>query len=160
MSKYSPNHYQRPAGGTVAHKLCLLVPFRDRFEELTDFVPQITDFLESQNVFDTEIFVVNQDDDLRFNRAFLLNIGFIESQKKKSSIEAGDAYKETCDYVALHDVDLVPKNPKIRYEFPAEGPLHLSAPGLHPIERYDYPDFIGGILLITSQHMRYSMMIL
>lgn len=123
-------------------KLCILVPFRDRFDELTQFVPHMTRYLHNQGVAH-DIFVINQVDGYRFNRASLLNAGFLESQKEMSP----------CDYVALHDVDLVPKNPKIRYDqFPASGPMHLAPPGLHP--KYDFPDFMGGILLLTSAHFK------
>ena len=41
------------------HSMCILIPFRDRFEELTEFVPQMTDFLKRQNV-KHKIVVVNQ----------------------------------------------------------------------------------------------------
>ena len=126
------------------HHLCILVPFRDRFEELTQFVPQMTAFLERQGV-SHQIFILNQVDGFRFNRAALLNAGFLESQKNSDP--------PPCDYLALHDVDLVPKNPKIRYDvYPESGPVHLAAPGLHP--RYDYPDFMGGILLMSSAHYK------
>ena len=54
-----------------------------------------------------------------------------------------------CDYIALHDVDLIPVNPKLSYAYPVNGPYHLAAPGLHP--KYDYSTFIGGILLITRE---------
>ena len=47
----------------------------------------------------------------------------------------------------MHDVDLLPQNPKLLYKFPENGPLHISSPDLHP--KYDYPTFIGGILLIS-----------
>ena len=30
------------------------------------------------------------------------------------------------------------------------GPFHVAAPGLHP--KYDYPTFLGGILLISREH--------
>ena len=49
----------------------------------------------------------------------------------------------------MHDVDLLPQNPKLIYSFPDKGPLHISSPGLHP--KYDYPTFIGGILLISRK---------
>lgn len=52
-----------------------------------------------------------------------------------------------CDYVALHDVDLLPLNPALVYEFPSDGPYHVAAPHLHP--RYHYPTFTGGVLLIN-----------
>ena len=50
----------------------------------------------------------------------------------------------------MHDVDLLPINPELSYAFPADGPMHIAAPDLHP--QYHYEKFIGGILLITSKH--------
>ena len=60
--------------------------------------------------------------------------------------------ESTYDYIAIHDVDLIPENPNITYQFPELGPYHLSAPGLHP--KYNYEKFLGGILLITRDHFR------
>ena len=54
------------------------------------------------------------------------------------------------DYVAVHDVDLIPANQNITYYFPELGPYHVSPPGLHP--KYNYEKFLGGILLITREH--------
>ena len=69
-----------------------------------------------------------------------MNVGFRETEN------AG------CDYLALHDVDLIPINDKLTYLYPKEGPYHIAAPGLHPL--YDYANFIGGILLISRRHFR------
>lgn len=41
------------------HRLAILVPFRDRFEELLIFVPHMRKFLDKQNI-DYHIFVLNQ----------------------------------------------------------------------------------------------------
>lgn len=120
------------------HKLCIIVPFRDRFEELLEFAPYIKTFLDKQGV-EHEVWVVNQADKWRFNRAYLINVGFHESSK-------------TCDYIAMHDVDLLPQNPDLLYRFPEKGPLHISSHELHP--KYDYPTFIGGILLISRKHYK------
>ena len=49
------------------HSLCILVPFRDRFEELTDFVPKISRFLDNQNI-DHKIIVINQVSCMMFER--------------------------------------------------------------------------------------------
>ncbi|KAG0696232.1 Beta-1,4-galactosyltransferase 7 [Chionoecetes opilio] len=120
------------------HKLALLIPFRDRFEELLEFVPYIHNFLDKQHK-NHHVFVINQVDNLRFNRASLLNVGFLESGAE-------------CDHIAMHDVDLLPTNPEVTYQFPEEGPYHVSAPHLHP--RYHYPTFIGGILLVRREQFR------
>ena len=79
----------------------------------------------------------SQFSDCRFNRASLLNIGFLHS-------------KEDCDYIVLHDVDLLPKNTKLsyKYEMVEDGPHHVSSPDLHP--KYHYETFVGGILMMKS----------
>ena len=56
--------------------------------------------------------------------------------------------EDKSDYVALHDVDLLPINPKLAYTFPAY-PFHVSAPWLHP--NYHYKTFIGCGLLPAYQ---------
>lgn len=71
----------------------------------------------------------------RFNRASLLNVGFLEARNNN------------CDYIAMHDVDLLPLNKDLYYGFPEKGPFHVSAPFLHP--KYHYPAFVGGILIMS-----------
>ncbi|XP_066157310.1 beta-1,4-galactosyltransferase 7 isoform X1 [Euwallacea fornicatus] len=117
------------------HKLAVLVPFRNRFEELLVFAPHLHQFIASQGV-NHQIFVLNQVDLFRFNRASLINVGYLFT-------------KQNFDYIAMHDVDLLPLNKELKYYYPSQ-PLHLAAPELHP--RYHYPKFIGGILLINREH--------
>lgn len=114
------------------HRLAVLVPFRNRFEELLVFAPYIHKFLNAQGV-DHQIFVLNQVDQYRFNRASLINVGYLFT-------------KNEYDYIAMHDVDLLPLNSELKYYYPTQ-PFHLAAPELHP--RYNYSKFIGGILLIN-----------
>lgn len=120
------------------HNLAIIVPFRDRFDELLEFVPHMTKFLTKQSV-SHHIFILNQRDSFRFNRASLINVGFKFTESK-------------FDYIAMHDVDLLPLNDELRYLYPEDGPLHVSAPKLHP--KYHYEKYIGGILLITREHYR------
>ncbi|KAI4788144.1 hypothetical protein KUCAC02_036042, partial [Chaenocephalus aceratus] len=100
------------------HKLALIVPFRDRFDELLVFLPFMQDFLNKKKIRH-KILVINQVDHYRFNRASLINVGFLES---------GD----DTDYLAMHDVDLLPLNEALDYGFPSEGPFHVASPELHP----------------------------
>ncbi|EPB66945.1 N-acetyllactosaminide 3-alpha-galactosyltransferase [Ancylostoma ceylanicum] len=96
------------------------VPFRDRNEELSEFAPYLARFLHEQMV-DHYILVMNQTDEYRFNRASLINVGWLESDRLG------------CDYMVMHDVDLLPLNPQISYGFPGEGTVrHISAPQYHP----------------------------
>jgi len=142
------------------HKLAVIVPFRDRFDELLIFVPHMNKFLTNQlgpNNF--QIFIINQADMFRFNRASLINVGYYL------------ALENECDYMVMHDVDLLPNNGEISYEFPDEknpeqnskytyntmetsstdkattSVYHLSSPEYHP--KYHYSKYIGGVLLMT-----------
>lgn len=137
-------------------KLAIIVPFRDRFEELLHFAPHMNRFLSEQKI-PHHIFIVNQVDRFRFNRASLINVGFLST-------------KDRFDYICMHDVDLLPLNNDLKYDFPVNGPFHVAAPGLHP--KYNYvsktsgllmqaiyfstsssqPTFIGGIVLIRKEH--------
>ncbi|VDO63338.1 unnamed protein product [Heligmosomoides polygyrus] len=119
----------------VSDKPRYLMPFRDRDAELDEFAPYMTRFLRGQLV-DHYIMVLNQTDEFRFNRASLINVGWLESDRLG------------CDYMVMHDVDLLPLNPEINYRYPGEGVVrHISAPQYHP--KYNYSKFIGGVLMLT-----------
>uniref|UniRef100_A0A8C0MDS4 Beta-1,4-galactosyltransferase n=1 Tax=Canis lupus familiaris TaxID=9615 RepID=A0A8C0MDS4_CANLF len=118
------------------HRLAVLVPFRERFEELLVFVPHLHRFLSRKKI-PHHIYVLNQVDHFRFNRAALINVGFLESSN-------------STDYIAMHDVDLLPLNEELDYGFPEAGPFHVASPELHPL--YHYKTYVGGILLLSKQH--------
>ncbi|MEE6479899.1 hypothetical protein FKM82_012405 [Ascaphus truei] len=118
------------------HRLAVLIPFRERFEELLSFVPHMHQYLSEKKILH-HIFVINQVDHFRFNRASLINVGFLESGNET-------------DYIAMHDVDLLPLNPDLDYGYPEKGPFHVASPELHPL--YHYKTYVGGILLLTKKH--------
>jgi xylosylprotein 4-beta-galactosyltransferase len=117
--------------------LCVLVPYRDRLQELQEFIPHMKKFLHAQGV-DHRFIILNQTDSLRFNRASLINVGWFEADRLR------------CNYLVMHDVDLLPQNPALNYSYPGIGVVrHIAAGKYHPKKRYDYPKFIGGILILT-----------
>ena len=73
----------------------------------------------------------------RFNRASLINVGFLVARN------------DSHDYIAMHDVDLLPLNKDLNYGYPENGPFHVAAPHLHP--KYHYKTFVGGILLLSVE---------
>ena len=73
------------------NKLDVIVPYRNRYEQLTAFKESITKYLESKNI-NFELIIVEQDNAKLFNRGMLLNIGF------KYALE------HECDYVVFHDI--------------------------------------------------------
>ncbi|XP_015918394.1 beta-1,4-galactosyltransferase 7-like [Parasteatoda tepidariorum] len=137
-SNCSSNIYSKVDFGQKSwseHRLAVIVPFRDRFDELLRFAPHIHEFLNKQKI-PHYIHVINQVDKLRFNRASLINVGYLLA-------------RQNCDYIAMHDVDLLPLNPKLSYKYPRNGPFHVAAPELHP--KYHYSTFVGGILLLSNE---------
>lgn len=102
-------------------------------------VPALHSFLIKQSV-DHKFLVLNQTDSYRFNRASLINVGWYEADRLG------------CDYLVMHDVDIVPLNPALSYRFPGQGIVrHISAGKYHPIKRYNYSHFIGGVLMLTMK---------
>lgn len=118
-------------------RLAVVVPFRDRFDELLLFVPLLTDFLVKQHIQSFRFYIINQSSRYRFNRGALINVGFLLA-------------RNTSDYIAIHDVDLIPLNQNLSYSYPSRGPYHLASPDYHP--QYNYSKYLGGILLISNQH--------
>uniref|UniRef100_A0A0N5AFT4 Beta-1,4-N-acetylgalactosaminyltransferase n=1 Tax=Syphacia muris TaxID=451379 RepID=A0A0N5AFT4_9BILA len=140
-SDYQLFHWHTPFTVPLKpHLLCVLVPFRNREEELKIFIPHMEHFLNRQNV-SHRIIILNQTDMYRFNRASLINVGWFEADRVG------------CDYLVMHDVDLLPLNPELDYRFPGYGNVrHISAPEYHP--RYNYKKFIGGILMLTLKDFK------
>lgn len=119
----------------ILHRLAVIVPYRNRSNELDRFLLHMNSFLQSQSV-DHIFMIVNQVDEHRFNRAALINIGFIES-------------RSMTDYIVMHDIDLLPLNHELKYKYPQYGPIHLASPEYHPL--YHYRSYVGGILMIKSE---------
>ena len=89
------------------YKLSVIVPYRDRPEHLSEFVPEMYAYLDGEGIPFT-ITVVEQLDDREFNRGKLLNVGFLETH-------------ELSDYTAFHDVDMLPVKPNAGYHYTETG---------------------------------------
>jgi hypothetical protein len=110
-------------------KLGIIVPYRNRYEHLQQFKKLIVEYLDSNSYDNYVIIIVNQDDAKLFNRGMLCNIGFLESQKQK------------CDYIVIHDVDMIPIDVDYSY---SSTPIHLATDNI-PFESY-----FGGMTLFPS----------
>jgi len=116
-------------------KLAVLVAFRDCYEELEIFAPHMKKFLNAQKI-PYHIFVINQlNRILRFNKATLFNVGYLYTKSK-------------FDYIALHDIDLLPLNQNLSYDYPTNGVLHMAPAELLPAHN---KSLVGGILLLTNE---------
>ena len=120
------------------HKLGVIVPFRDRYEHLVEFKSKIVEYLNKQNI-QYELIIIEQDDAKLFNRGKLLNIGFKCAKKLE------------CDYVAFHDVDMIPVDVDYSY---SETPTHLSSKFLSKdpnFKRIVFDEYFGGVTIFPVE---------
>lgn len=116
-------------------KLAIIIPYRDREQHLKKFIPHMNQFLKNKIVYD--IYLIEQCDDKPFNRAKLLNIGFVSSQDK-------------ADYFCFHDIDLLPINAECDYS-PVVGVCKMS----YYVSQFNFvtrpTDELGGVTLIDKE---------
>jgi hypothetical protein len=137
-----------PRNSRHGHRLGIIVPFRDgcsvgsqgggRLRNLAEFIPYMDAFLSKKNI-DYKIIVVDQIAKGLFNKGFLFNTGFL-------------LMNNSFDYIALHDVDLVPENDENSYAFPDNGPpQHLCVTNSRTNYEPAYAGMVGGVLLMRTE---------
>ncbi|KAJ8030497.1 Beta-1,4-galactosyltransferase 6 [Holothuria leucospilota] len=94
---YIPGGHWKPNKFKDSSKVALLVPFRKRGQMLGIFLRHMIPFLLRQGL-EFAIFVIEQANDLKFNRGMLANVGFTEALKF-----------EEWDCVIIHDIDFLPR---------------------------------------------------
>ena len=132
-----------------ATNVAIIVPFRDihaeqkRAAHLSSFVPHMHAFLsklkQNGKVSNFHIYIIEQSDDQRkFNRGKLLNIGFDLARK---------AHRKH-DVFIFHDVDLLPQDDLGPWysRFPVK-PLHIA----RVWDRYsNNPKYFGGVVSFSA----------
>lgn len=123
-------------------KIAIIVPFRDseegkpRTAQLNEFVSYMETYLAGHKY---KIFVIEQSEDERkFNRGQLLNIGF------------NLAEKEGYNNFVFHDVDLLPSEELKQYytNVPTGGPVHIASVW----DRYNSNQrYFGGIVAFNKE---------
>ncbi|KAL1420821.1 hypothetical protein MTO96_023677 [Rhipicephalus appendiculatus] len=108
-----PGGHFRPKECTSRHRVAILIPYRNRAEHLKIFIYNIHRVLARQQI-DYGVFVIEQGDTKEFNRAKLLNVGFLQSTA---------LYDYQC--FVFHDIDLVPVDDRNVYTCPQQ-PRHMS----------------------------------
>ena len=118
------------------NKLGIIVPYRNRRTHLNHFTTSIKNHFTKSKI-DYELIIVEQSDELPFNRGSLLNIGVIKAK------ELG------CDYIVLHDVDMLPTD-DVDYT-PVDRPTHLATnfKSSHHKEqkRIVFDEYFGGVTM-------------
>lgn len=109
-------------GGYYAPKECIsrdrvaiIVPCRGREHQIPIFLKNIHPLLMRQQI-EYQIFIVFQEHGYWFNRAAMLNIGYVEALKVKK-----------WDCFIFHDVDMLPMHDRNLYQCPRTNPRHMGA---------------------------------
>ena len=121
-------------------KLGICIPYRNRESHLKVLLPHLTKFLNKKGI-PHQFYIAHQTDDKLFNRGVMKNIA------------AKHAFEDGCDYVAFHDVDMLPENDNCDYSYPAEYPTHIATKLSKYKYKLNYEQYFGGVVLMTKEHV-------
>lgn len=128
----------KPTECRARDRVGIVIPYRDRKQHLPILLKNLHPFLMKQQI-DYGIFLVEQSPEGSFNRAKLMNIGFVEALK---------IYDWDC--FIFHDVDLLPMDDRNLYNCPTQ-PRHMSV----AIDKFKwqlpYTSIFGGVSSMTSK---------
>jgi len=124
----------------MSHKLGICIPYRNRESHLNELLPKLEKHLNNQNI-EYCVYVGHQVDDKLFNRGTMKNIA------------AEKAIQDGCDYVAFHDVDMLPHDETCDYSYPDKTPLHIAT----KLSKYSwsmgYEQYFGGVVLFNKEQL-------
>jgi hypothetical protein len=122
-------------------KLGVCVPYRNREAHLKEFIPRIGKYLEDRGI-DYQIYFGHQVDDKLFNRGATKNIA------------AEWAFKEGCDYIVWHDIDMIPEEEGgADYSYPKEAPRHIATQISQMGYELKYEEYFGGAILFSKEQV-------
>ncbi|XP_028661742.1 beta-1,4-galactosyltransferase 1-like [Erpetoichthys calabaricus] len=122
----------------AVQKVALIIPFRKREEHLKYWLYYLHPILQRQQL-DYGVYVIEQSGDATFNRAKLLNVGYVEALKE---------YDYNC--FVFSDVDLIPMDDRNIYKCYKE-PRHLAVSMDKFGFRLPYNQFFGGVSSLSKE---------
>ncbi|XP_012711762.2 beta-1,4-galactosyltransferase 1 [Fundulus heteroclitus] len=128
----------RPRDCLALQKVAIIIPFRKRDEHLKFWLYYLHPILQRQQL-DYGVYVINQDGDEIFNRAKLLNVGYMEALKE---------YDYNC--FVFSDVDLIPMDDRNTYRCFSQ-PRHLSVSMDKFGFRLPYNQYFGGVSSMSKE---------
>ena len=130
----------RPKECQARHKVALIVPYRNRWQILSQFLFHTHKILQRQQL-DYHIYVCEQAFNKTFNKGIVMNGCFKEILRAQPDI----------DCVIMHDVDLLMIDDRNMYSCPTY-PRHLSV-AIDKFQFYlPYAALVGGVLAMRRQH--------
>ncbi|NXT77749.1 B4GT4 galactosyltransferase, partial [Zapornia atra] len=125
-----------PTECSALQHVAILIPHRNREKHLLYLLDHLHPFLQRQQL-DYGIYVIHQAGNTKFNRAKLLNVGYLEAIKEAN-----------WDCFIFHDVDLVPENDFNLYMCDRQ-PKHLVVGRNNTGYRLRYQGYFGGVTALT-----------
>lgn len=138
LTEVKPGGKGCPSDCVARHRVAIVIPFRDRPQHLQALLYNLHPMLLRQQV-DYQIFVVEQKGSEAFNRAMLMNVGYVEALKERPF-----------DCFIFHDVDLLPEDDRNLYTCP-EQPRHMSVAVDKFKYRLPYADLFGGVSAMSRE---------
>ncbi|KAF6728796.1 Beta-1,4-galactosyltransferase 4 [Oryzias melastigma] len=133
----SRGEYQ-PPNCTARQSVAILIPHRNREKHLLYLLHHLHPFLQRQQLH-YAIYIIQQTSDATFNRAKLLNIGYLEALKDFN-----------WDCFVFHDVDLVPENDHNLY-ICDKHPKHLVVGRNVTGYKLRYKGYFGGVTALSRE---------
>ncbi|CAL8262463.1 unnamed protein product [Lota lota] len=133
-----PGGRYTPKDCVALQKVAIIIPFRNREEHLKFWLYYLHPILQRQQL-DYGVFVINQGGTETFNRAKLLNVGYMEALKD---------YDYGC--FVFSDVDLIPMDDRNTYKC-FDQPRHLSVSMDKFGFRLPYWQFFGGVSAMSKE---------
>jgi hypothetical protein len=121
-------------------KLGICIPYRNRKEHIEELIPRLTEHLNNKGI-PHKFYVGHQVDDKLFNRGAMKNIA------------AYHAFEDGCDYIAWHDVDMIPHDENCDYSYPGENPVHIATKLSKYEYKLGYEQYFGGVVLFTKDQV-------
>ncbi|KAL1023693.1 hypothetical protein UPYG_G00044650 [Umbra pygmaea] len=128
----------KPADCVALQKVAVIIPFRHREEHLKFWLYYLHPILQRQQL-DYGVYVIQQGGESTFNRAKLMNIGYVESLKE---------YDYDC--FVFSDVDLIPMDDRNTYRCYSQ-PRHLSVSMDKFGFRLPYNQYYGGVSALSKE---------
>jgi hypothetical protein len=120
-------------------RVAIIIPYRNREEHLQQFIEHFNQLDDSGlhgSILD--IYIIEQNNDDKFNRGMLLNIGYLISKKV--------GY----DRYIFHDVDLFPDQTIFELYFASpQKTIHYIVPKVE--HKYNFKMYLGGVIGLSGQ---------
>jgi hypothetical protein len=128
---YLPSPFEPDEEGGA--RVAIIIPYRARRNHLMRFLDHFAHLDPHTVLYD--MYVIEQDNDEKFNRGLLLDIGYLAAHSKNSSY----------DRYIFHDVDSYPDQTLFsQYGMFLDNNIHYASPKLG--YKYKYDRFVGGVI--------------